>query len=39
MKAIESLGGKVVYDVPLMMLDDVVKTYKTAEMGTISRRC
>ncbi|KAL6399341.1 Amidase [Ilyonectria robusta] len=37
MKAIESLGGKVVYDAPLMMLDDVVKTYKTAEMGTISR--
>ncbi|KAH7000515.1 amidase signature domain-containing protein [Ilyonectria destructans] len=36
MKTIKGLGGKVVYDAPLMMLDNVVKKYTTAEMGTIS---
>ncbi|UPK93858.1 hypothetical protein LCI18_004793 [Fusarium solani-melongenae] len=37
MKTIEDLGGKVVHDAPLLKLGDIVKTYKTAEMGAISR--
>ncbi|RSL60488.1 hypothetical protein CEP54_006739 [Fusarium duplospermum] len=37
MKTIEDLGGKVVHDAPLMKLGDIVKAYKTAEMGVISR--
>ncbi|EEU37128.1 uncharacterized protein NECHADRAFT_52302 [Fusarium vanettenii 77-13-4] len=37
MKTIEDLGGKVVHDAPLMKLGDIVKTYKTAEIGAISR--
>ncbi|KAF9776438.1 hypothetical protein IL306_005373 [Fusarium sp. DS 682] len=38
MKTIEDLGGKVVHDAPLMKLGDIVKTYKTAEMGAISHQ-
>ncbi|KAH6845635.1 amidase signature domain-containing protein [Chaetomium sp. MPI-CAGE-AT-0009] len=37
MKTIEALGGRVVYDAPLMMLDDIVEKYKTVTMGALSR--
>ncbi|KAL2673845.1 hypothetical protein Neosp_012289 [[Neocosmospora] mangrovei] len=38
MKTIEDLSGKVVHDAPLMKLGDIVKMYKTAEMGAISHQ-
>jgi hypothetical protein len=37
MKTVEALGGKVVYDAPLMMLDDVVEKCKTVTIGALSR--
>ena len=39
MKKVESLGGKVTYNAPLMSMKDVMEKYKTVGMAKISREC